>query len=67
MPGTLIFYVIACHSVGISAKLQTGWPRSQGSIPGRGKIFFFSPKFTHLLLGLTEPPVEWAMEIIFSG
>jgi hypothetical protein len=67
MPGILIFYVNACHSVDMSAKLQAGWPRSQGSMPGRGKIFFFSPKLTHLLLGPTEPPVKWVMEIIFSG
>jgi hypothetical protein len=54
-------------SVGISARLQDGWPRSRATIHGSGKIVFFSPKCTDKLLGPTEPPVKWLMEAVFSG
>ena len=59
-----MYYVCmyVCMSVGISTKLQAAWPRYQGSIPGRGQIFFFSQTCTDQLLGPTDPPVKWVKE-----
>jgi len=43
---------------------QTTW--DHGSIPNKGKKFFF-PKMFKTGLGTTQPPIQWVLEALSLG
>jgi hypothetical protein len=50
-----------------SVGIATGYgPNSQGLIPGRGEIFFFSVA-SRLTLGPTQPPIQWVPGVKLLG
>jgi hypothetical protein len=61
-------YTCEYENVQNCTRLRTGRPGDRGSIPDRGKRFLSSQtSVSRPALGPTQPPVQWATEVLSPG